>query len=125
MTLGTLENIWEDCKKGVYNFTNNGKCTSCGNCCTALLPMTKEELKAIQRYVKRKHIKIEKHDGCAVDLTCPFRDNKKRICTVYEVRPTICRDFKCDKPQKEIDNSKERFSYDGRFHIYNLREIFK
>lgn len=121
----TLQQFWEDCKRGVYNFTDNGKCTCCGECCTALLPMTKGELKTIQRYVKRKHIRIEKHDGCGLDLTCPFRDNERKICTVYEVRPTICRDFKCNKPQKKIDDTKERFSYDGRFRIYNLREIFK
>lgn len=121
----TLEKVYQDMKHGVYNFTENGRCTCCGNCCTALLPMTKGELKTIQRYVKRKHIKIEKHDGCDLDLTCPFRDNEKRICTVYEVRPQICHDFKCDKPQKKIDDSKERFSYDSRFHTYNLRGIFK
>ena len=123
--MSNFEEFLRDMKHGVYNFTDNGKCTCCGNCCTALLPMTKVELKTIQRYVKRKHIKIEKHDGCYFDLTCPFRDDEKRICTVYEVRPQICRDFKCDKPQKKIDDSKERFSYDGRFHTYNLREIFK
>ena len=76
MTQGTLYDFLECMKHGVYNFTDNGKCTCCGNCCTALLPMKKEELKAIQRYVKRKHINIEKHDGCDVDLTCPFRDNE-------------------------------------------------
>lgn len=124
MKLGTLQDFWNDCKKGVYNFTDNGKCTCCGNCCTALLQMTKNELKAIQRYVKRKHIHIEKHDGCDFDLTCPFRNNEKKICNVYEVRPMICRDFKCDKPQKKIDENKERFSYDGRYSVFNLREIF-
>ena len=121
----TLQQFWEDCKRGVYNFTDNGKCTCCGECCTALLPMTKKELKTIQRYVKKRHIRIEKHDGCDLDLICPFRDNGRKICTVYEVRPTICRDFKCNKPQKKIDDTKERFSYDGRFRAYNLREIFK
>lgn len=41
----TLEKVYQDMKHGVYNFTENGRCTCCGNCCTALLPMTKVELK--------------------------------------------------------------------------------
>lgn len=126
MEKASLQKVYEDMKHGVYNFTKDGKCTKCGNCCTALLPMTKEELKTIQRYVKRKHIKIVEHKDKDVqfDITCPFRNDELRICTVYEVRPQICRDFKCDKPQKKIDETKERYTYDNRFRVYNLREVF-
>lgn len=120
-----IEQILKDIKHGVYNFTQNGKCISCGNCCTALLPMTKEELKTIQRFVKRKHLQIEKHTGADLDLTCPFRNEEKRICMVYNIRPQICRDFKCDKPQKKIDDTKEKFEYDNRYSVLNLREIFR
>ena len=122
--MSTLQEVLNDMKHGVYNFTKDGKCTKCGNCCTALLPMTKEEFKTIQRYVKRKHIQIVRHTG-GIDLTCPFRNDELGICMVYEFRPQICRDFVCDKPQKKIDETKERYSYDNRFRIYNLREIFK
>lgn len=124
MQKANLEQVLQDMKHGVYNFTKNGKCISCGNCCTALLPMTKTELKTIQRFAKRKHLQIEKHSGADFDLTCPFRDNEKKICMVYEVRPQICRDFKCDKPQKKIDDTKEKYEYDNRFHTVNLRMIF-
>lgn len=125
MERATLEKVYEDMKHGVYNFTQKGKCISCGNCCTALLPMTKEELKTIQRFVKRKHLQIEKHTGADLDLTCPFRNEEKRICMVYNIRPQICRDFKCDKPQKKIDDTKEKFEYDNRYSVLNLREIFR
>ena len=124
MQKANIEQVLQDMKHGVYNFTQNGKCISCGNCCTALLPMTKEELKTIQRFVKRKHLKIEKHTGADLDLTCPFRNEEKRICMIYHIRPQICRDFKCDKPQKKIDDAKEKFEYDNRFYTMNLREIF-
>ena len=123
MKQGTIAEILNDMKHGVYNFTKNGKCTKCGNCCTALLPMTKDELKTIQRYVKRKHILIVRHIG-GLDLTCPFRNDDLGICTIYEIRPQICRDFQCDKPQKKIDETKEQYEYDNRFHVVNLREIF-
>ena len=119
----TLSEFLNDMKHGVYNFTKDGKCTKCGNCCTALLPMTKDELKAVQRYVKRKHIQTVKHSW-GFDLTCPFRNDELGICTVYEVRPQICRDFQCDKPQKKIEETKNLYKYDNRFHTVNLREIF-
>lgn len=123
MKQASLAEVLNDMKHGVYNFTKDGKCTKCGNCCTALLPMTKDELKTIQRYVKRKHIQIVKHSG-GFDLTCPFRNDELGICTVYAVRPQICRDFQCDKPQKKIEETKNLYKYDNRFHTVNLREIF-
>lgn len=120
----TLDEFWNDVKHGVYNFTKDGKCVSCGNCCTAILPVTKEELKAIKRYIKRKHIKPVKNSNVDLDLTCPFRNNTEKKCNIYEVRPTICRDFKCDKPQKLIDETKEKYNYDNRFHTVNMRSVF-
>ena len=121
----SLDEFWNDVKHGVYNFTKDGKCVSCGNCCTALLPVTKEELKTIKRYIKRKHIKPIVHSEKAdIDLTCPFRNDVEKKCNVYEVRPQICRDFKCDKPQKMIDGTKEKYNYDNRFHTVNMRSIF-
>lgn len=122
--MSNLEDFLHDMKSGVYNFTDNGKCVSCGNCCTALLPVTKEEIKAIKRYIKRKHIKPVENSNVDFDFTCPFRNDEKKICNVYEVRPTICRDFKCDKPQKLIDDTKEKYNYDNRFHTVNMRSIF-
>ena len=121
----SLEESWNDVKHGVYNFTKDGKCVSCGNCCTALLPVTKEELKTIKRYIKRKHIKPIVHSvNVDIDLSCPFRNDNEKKCNIYEVRPTICRDFKCDKPQKMIDGTKEKYNSDNRFHIINMRSIF-
>ena len=124
--ISRFEEFLRDMKNGVFNFTDNGKCTCCGNCCTALLPVTKEELKTIKRYIKRKHIRPVVHYGKAsIDLTCPFRNDAEKKCNVYEVRPAICRDFKCDKPQKLINETKETFHYDSRFHVVNMREVFE
>ena len=124
--MSSFEEFLRDMKHGVYNFTDNGKCTCCGNCCTALLPVTKEELKIIKRYIKRKHIKPVVHSGKVdIDLTCPFRNDVEKKCNVYEVRPAICRDFKCDKPQKMINGTKEKYNYDNRFHTVNIREVFE
>ena len=83
MEKASLQKVWEDMKHGVYNFTKDGKCTKCGNCCTALLPITKQELKELQRYVKKHHIQIVRHEG-GIDITCPFRNDELGICMVYE-----------------------------------------
>jgi len=126
MKQGTIADFWDDCKHGVYNFTNKGQCSCCGNCCTAILPVAKQELKNIKRFVKRHHIKPVIHESSTVDfdLTCPFRNEEKRLCNIYDVRPQICRDFKCDKPQKGIQETKDRFSYDNRFFVINIRKYF-
>lgn len=57
----------------------------CGDCCGPV-PVTRDELGAVRRYIEREGIK-------AVDrgaLTCPFYDGR---CTIYPVRPFICRAF--------------------------------
>ena len=124
--IGTIQQAIDDMKSGVYDYTDNGKCTSCGQCCSNLLPLSSKEIKEIRRYIKKKRIKPCKHFyPTAVkmfDLTCPFRDNDKNICVIYEVRPAICRDFKCDKPKNEIRATKEL--YHGRYEAVDMRETF-
>lgn len=33
--IGTLQQAYEDMEHGVYDFTKNGKCSDCGQCCSA------------------------------------------------------------------------------------------
>lgn len=75
-------------------------CTQCGNCCRSLqvvvdradiarlaarLNLTTSEF--TRRYVKYD----ETGDGYFAAMPCPFL--KDNLCTVYEDRPTACRDF--------------------------------
>ena len=126
MSIGTLNQIMADMKSGVYDFTRDGECSSCGNCCSDYLPMSEKECKRIRDYVKRKHIQECVHRPPTMtpvkDMTCPFRDNEKRICTIYEVRPAICRDFRCDKPRKQIELDKKM--YHGKYGVVFMRETF-
>ena len=48
MNISTLEQVRKDMEHGVYNHTNNGECTGCGDCCSNLLPMTEKEIEAIK-----------------------------------------------------------------------------
>lgn len=90
----------------ITNFTNNGKCSSCGACCSDILPISESEVQKIKVYIKKHNIKEKRHLTQAYDVTCPFRDDVKNICTIYEVRPEICREFKCDHTIENIKQAK-------------------
>ena len=126
MNIGTLEQVIMDMKSGVLDFTKDGECSNCGQCCSNFLPMSVKDAKRIKDYVQRKHIQECVHRPPTADpvkdYTCPFRDDEKRICTIYEVRPAICRDFRCDKPRKNIEADKRM--YHKRFDILDMRESF-
>lgn len=70
----------------VYNIPEHKNCTNCGRCC-GIIPVSSIELKEIRAYVSKHNIKaINIHS-----MICPFRDDKKKICVIYPVRPMICR----------------------------------
>lgn len=93
----------------VTNFTINGKCSQCGQCCSNLLPLSKSEIKRIKDYVKKHRIKEQRHNAMmAVDMTCPFRDEINKKCLIYEIRPEICRVFKCNQDRDAIVANKMR-----------------
>lgn len=123
-----LQNEWEAMQRGCYDFTNNGKCSGCGNCCSALLPVSDMEIKHIKRYMKQHDVK--EHSSCTpedvkYDLTCPFMDSTKpdHKCDIYPVRPLICRSFICSKPKMKIEEAK-RFAYQTRKPVNMRKEFF-
>ena len=122
--IGTIEQMIKDMEHGVYDFTKDGKCSQCGQCCANFLPMSEKELKIIKRYVKKHHIKPQKHLMPTVepvmDFTCPFRDDQNRICTIYQQRPQICRSFKCDKPKNGIWATKQEFH--AKYRVVDMRK---
>ena len=109
----------------IVNKTCNGKCSSCGECCADILPIDTYEIKVIKDYIKKHNIKESKHLPCVdtrIDLTCPFRDNEKKICTIYPVRPAICKTFICSKPQPDIERDKALFHRKKKAE--SMRHIF-
>lgn len=42
----------------VKDFSINGKCSMCGECCGAILPVSEKEIKRIKKYVVEHNIKI-------------------------------------------------------------------
>ena len=118
--ISLLESVRRGMEDNIYNFTVDGKCSGCGNCCSNLLPMSEKEIKAIQKYIRKNHILECKHNIPVInkpyDMTCPFLDTgkSKNKCRIYEVRPLICRLFICDNEQRAKIN---------REHVRNTRRI--
>jgi Fe-S-cluster containining protein len=85
-------------------FTLDGKCSNCGRCCSNVLPVSNHEIKVIKAYMKKHHITEACFPENDVHIrTCPFRDNEKKRCVIYLVRPVICQVYQCDKcPQNGI-----------------------
>ena len=104
--LSTFEYVVQGMKDNIYNFTVDGKCSGCGNCCSNLLPMSQKEIDVIHEYIKKNDIKECKHflplSRPMMDLTCPFLDTgkAKEKCRIYPVRPMICRKFICDSEKR-------------------------
>ena len=83
-----------------------GKCSCCGECCSDIIPLLKEEIITLRHFVKKNNYiantKALKVHGDVYDCTCPFL-NAENKCDVYDIRPQICRLFKC---WEKIDNSE-------------------
>ena len=113
------ENNWKDCTIG-------GECSNCGNCCGNFLPVSEKEIRTIHRYMKKHHIKEQIHRypiaAPIADYTCPFRSDTEKKCLIYEVRPMICRDFRCDKPKQTI--YADRDLYQDKYGVCDMRGEF-
>lgn len=113
-------------EQGIYDFTENGKCSGCGGCCSNYIPISAKEIKIIKRYIQKNGIQEQVHRFPTAepmqDFTCPFRSDKEKKCLIYEVRPAICRDFQCDKPRKRI--AADKAMYHGKYSVCNMRNEF-
>lgn len=122
--MDNLKSAIDKMNSGVYDFTDDGKCTQCGACCSRYLPMTQKEADVIHRFVKKHDIKEFKHlfpvSNDTFDMTCPFMDDSKQKekCRIYSVRPEICKQFICSKEKKPFNGHWQQYS------IVNVRSEF-
>lgn len=89
-------------------------CTACGNCCREMCVSV--ETDDIERLAKRlgitpgqfeeRHVAIDEEDGDKImpETPCPFQGGN--LCTVYEDRPAVCREF----PHLDKDGFRSRLS---------------
>lgn len=128
VTVSTLKEVEERRKSGkVTDFTKGGKCSRCGGCCSNYLPLTKNEIAVIKRYIKKNNITPSKnvfpYTTPTYDMTCPFLDNssKEAVCRIYDVRPGICRVFTCADKTETTKYSIENHS---KLTIVNVKNTF-
>lgn len=73
----------------------NHNCIGCGKCCGPVFA-TKGEIATIKKFVKGQ---IPQNVICRLkkqnkeSFTCPYRDETEKKCSIYPVRPEICRMF--------------------------------
>lgn len=118
----------EHVEHGNYDCTVNGKCSGCGDCCSNRLPLSQKEINQIKIYIKKHNIVEQKHgifvlSRATIDMTCPFMDStaKDHKCTIYPVRPQICREYMCNKGETFMPSSAV---LDGNHHNIFMRETF-
>ena len=125
--LGNSKSAFDDAEHGIYDCTIKGKCSGCGNCCSNRLPLSQKEIDQIREYIIENDIHEVKRVNNVIakptiDLQCPFLNESRQYkCTIYPVRPQICREFMCNLgssfyPSQEI--------LDGKHHNINVRETF-
>lgn len=106
------------------NYTHNGECSNCGECCSDFLPLNKSEIKTIREYIK-KH-KVENHSAAncfvQVNAMCPFRNNNEKKCDIYEARPYICRAFKCDTQPEKAEMVRDEIT--NPRNVYSMKALF-
>lgn len=102
----------------------NGNCSRCGDCCTPFLPTTKNEIKTIREYLKRHPNIMEQVENTPQQITmCCFYDREKKECMIYEVRPQICRSFKCNLSKEKIFLNKEFINKKAFYNTLDPRTI--
>ena len=127
MIAESFEKYVSDFRNEVFDLTDKGRCKQCGSCCGNILPMTEKEIEVIRRYIKKHNIKECKHiiplANPFLDMTCPFlnTDKKTEKCTIYSVRPAICRCFICSEPNGAL---KHKELWRGVRNPVNARETF-
>lgn len=125
--MSLIEQVSRDMDENVYDFTQEGKCSHCGKCCSNFLPLSQKEVMTINNYVVNNHIKEYKSmlplAGPVIDGTCPFldRDKKEEKCRIYPVRPLVCRKFICNKELRP-GWTKEEILEDRK--IVDMRKMF-
>lgn len=100
--------------------TPKGECSRCGQCCAFTIPYTQDELDIVKNYVKKHNIKRVDNRLSITDKTfmadCCFCDKKNHKCLIYEVRPYVCKQFRCshkDWAERNINDYDKRSDYNG------------
>lgn len=93
-------------------------CKGCTACCGPV-PVNIKEMEEIQNYLKKKSNKEIKRlsKQKRESFTCMFVDTQKKRCSIYAVRPQLCRNFGYAKGlQCPFHPEYATKEFDGKFH---------
>lgn len=108
----------------VTDFTVDGRCSSCGKCCSGTLPMSRADVDRIKDFMQKHPLKEQRHNGMqGTDFSCPFRDETNKKCLIYEVRPAICKQFMCNHTIDDLQAAKA-FFHDHYKVVFMRSEFF-
>ena len=111
----------------IIDYSHQGKCSNCGNCCNDFLPLTNADINRIKQYIKKNNIKPINHalrilSIINIDMMCPFRNEEEKKCNIYEVRPEVCKKFFCHKYYENFFAIYHEFN--GKTKNLSMRETF-
>lgn len=99
----------------VHNNTINNQCSRCGECCGLFIPFTKKELEKIIKYVKENNIQpMNRLTETTFEARCCFYDKENKKCLIYEVRPWVCKNFKCS--HKDWKSRRDKYEKYGDYN---------
>ena len=85
---------------GPTDYTVDGECSMCGECCTCFLPLLRSEVPRLEKLAEGLVPYMPKSGNRGIDLSlmCPFlwKRGSRLICRIYDQRPAICRAYRCD-----------------------------
>lgn len=114
-------------KENITNYTNEGKCSNCGHCCTDFLPLTFKEVKRIKAYLKEHPEIVDQQHivGDSVEVKCAFRDEVNKKCLIYPVKPLICSTFLCSKKQETLFKLRDSIQSKADLNKITKMEVTK
>lgn len=76
----------------LLNIPEHKNCINCG-CCCGVIPVSPKEFQTIKEYLKTHEDALSLARKATNIINCPFRDDEKKLCAIYPVRPIVCRLF--------------------------------
>lgn len=114
----------------LLNIPPHKTCKNCGECCGAI-PATAAEVIEIGKYLDaHPDVRALAVKQAGNPIICPFRDEERRRCSIYPVRPLICRlcgisiGMKCEHGNSmEVNGYKLLTGHDvSKCVLLNLRD---
>lgn len=80
-------------------YTGRGSCRGCGECCGRFVPLSALDVERLRGFARRSRVETAPlatvdGDSLTLNMNCPFLVDG--LCSVYEARPEVCREYRCD-----------------------------